>query len=219
MDIDIMNGNVNEKIEPPRASKLMKKMILISALLIIIIGIIFYLIDGRPFAALPFALGVLVTATLNIIKMRMLERTVHKVVYMDDQDAGKNVVRLQYLLRYLLTGVVLVAIGLINNYTTAPPFYSSRETYFAVWAMLFPNAPESLLNAPLISVWGALAGIFTLQIAVILVRAMKLEKDGTNFIKYEDENEVEKDMEGDVVQDSVPSPENAEKDTKECADS
>jgi len=112
---------------------------------------------------------------------------------MEDQQAGKNVIRLQYLLRYVLTAVVLVIVGLIHNYTTAPPFYSTRELYIAVWALLFPNAPEALLSAPLISMWGALAGIFTLQLSVILVRSMKLEKDGTNFIKYDDEEDTDGD--------------------------
>ena len=162
----------------------MTKMIIVAALIIIAIGAVYY----RSFAVIPFALGVIITLSLNIIKIRMLEKTVQKVLEMDDPEAGKNVVRFQYLIRYFLTGIVLVAVGLLQNYTTPPPIYSSRETYLAVWAVLFPNGPESLLNAPLISIWGALAGIFTLQISVILIRFLKLEKDGTNFIKYDDEN-------------------------------
>ena len=155
--------------------------------LMIIAGAIYY----RSLAAIPFALGVIATSGLNILKLRMLEKTVQKVVNMDDQEAGKNVVRLQYLLRYFLTGVVLVAIGLIQTYTSPPPFYSSRDGYIGIWAAIFPNAPEALLTAPIISVWGALFGIFTLQLAVIIVRSLKLEKDGTNFIKYEDDDEDE----------------------------
>ena len=175
-----------------KASKLMTRMVMVAALIIIIAGVIYY----RSLAALPFAFGVIITSGLNIMKVRMLAKTVQKVVNMEDQEAGKNLVRIQYLLRYFLTGVVLVAIGLISNYTTQPPFYSSRETYIAVWATLFPKAPEALLSAPLISVWGAIAGIFTLQLSVMLVRMFKLEKDGTNFIEYkddEDENETDDD--------------------------
>jgi len=164
-------------------------MVVVAALVIIVIGSVFY----RSLAAVPFALGVMVTSGLNIIKVRMLEQTVRRVVKMDDQEAGKNVVRLQYLLRYFITGVVLVAVGLIQNYTTAPPIYSSRESYFAVWAVLFPNAPESLLSSPFISIWGAIIGIFTLQLSVILVRSMKLEKDGDTFIEYEEDDDTEKD--------------------------
>ena len=168
-----------------KASKLMTRMIMVAALIIIIAGVIYY----RSLAALPFALGVIIISGLNIIKVRMLEKTVQKVVNMDNQESGKNLVRFQYLLRYMLTGVVLVAIGLISNYTTRPPFYSSRESYFAVWATLFPNAPEALLEAPVISVWGALAGVFTLQLSIMLVRMFKLEKDGTNFIEYKDDDD------------------------------
>lgn len=184
-----MDNNINDAMESPKASKLMIRMVIIAALVIIVIGIVVY----RSFAALPFALGVMTTAGLNIMKLRMLTRTVQKVVHMDDQDAGKNVIRLQYLLRYFLTGAVLVAVGLIQNYTTPPPIFSTRESYFAVWAALFQflntNGPESLMSAPLISLWGALAGIFTMQISVILVRSMKLEKDGDNFIEYKDDEE------------------------------
>jgi len=190
-------------MEAPKASKLMVRMVIISALVIIVIGAVYY----RSLAAIPFTFGVLITSGLNIIKLRMLERTVYKVAYMDDPEMGKNVVRLQYLLRYFLTGAVLVAVGLIHNYTTPPPFYSSRETYFGVWAALFPNGPQSLLSAPLISIWGALAGIFTLQLSVILVRSMKLEKDGDNFIEYigdddstGEENECNVEKEGENVE-------------------
>jgi len=188
------------KPEPLKPTRLMKRMVLIAALIIIVAGAIFY----RSLAALPFALGVLATSGLNIFKLRMLERTVQKVIYMDDQEAGKNVVRLQYLLRYFMTGVVLVIIGLIHNFTTPPPFYSDREGYIAVWATLFPNAPEALLTAPFISIWGALFGIFTLQLSVILVRSLKLEKDGEHFVKYEDDEdngEVDENEENAVISD------------------
>jgi len=164
----------------------MTRMVLLSALLIIVIGVVIY----RSLAALPFAFGVIITSCLNIMKIRMLEQTVRKVIEMDDPEAGKNVVRLRYLLRYFLTGIVLVAVGLVHNYTTPPPLYSSRGSYLAVWVLLFPGGPESLLTSPLISIWGALAGIFTLQLSVILVRTMKLEKDGDTFIKYEDDDEA-----------------------------
>ena len=165
----------------------MKRMIIVAALIIIVVGAVYY----RSLAALPFALGVIITSCLNILKVRMLEKTVYKVVGMDDQEAGKNVVRFRYLLRYFLTGIVLVAVGFIHTYTTPPPFYADRDSYLGVWAMLFPNAPEALLSAPLISLWGALAGIFTLQLSVIIVRSLKLEKDGTEFIEYVDDDDKE----------------------------
>ena len=187
---------MNESMGSPNPSRLMARMIVVAALIIIVIGVVFY----RSLAALPFALGVLVTSGLNIIKIRMLAQTVEKVINMDDQEAGKNVVRLRYLLRYFLTGIVLVAIGLIHTYTSPPPIYRSSDSYLAVWATLFPNAPEALLNAPFISIWGALVGLFTLQISVIIVRSLKLEKDGENFIEYVDDTD-EDDDNGDEVTD------------------
>jgi len=198
-------------MESPKASKLMIRMVLIAALAIILAGAVFY----RSLAAIPFAFGVLITSGLNIIKLRMLLRTIRKVVYMEDPAMGKNVVRLQYLLRYILTGAVLVAVGLIHNYTTPPPFYSSREAYFAVWAALFPNGPQSLLSAPLISIWGALAGIFTLQLSVILVRSMKLEKDGDNFIEYNDDDGTNEENANNVEKEG----ENVEKDDENSVNS
>ena len=188
---------MNDSVQSPNPSRLMARMVIIAALILILIGAVFY----RSLAALPFALGVLVTSALNIFKIRMLEKTVQKVIHMDDPEAGKNVVRFQYLVRYFMTGIVLVAVGLIHNYTSPPPIYSSREGFIGVWAALFPNAPEALLNAPLINIWGALVGIFTLQISVILVRSLKLEKDGDNFIEYvDDEEAAEQDSEAYFVE-------------------
>jgi len=184
---------MNKSAESTKASMLMKRMIIVAAVIIIAAGTVYY----RSLAALPFALGVIITSCLNILKVRMLEKTVYKVVGMDDQEAGKNVVRFRYLLRYFLTGIVLVAVGLIHTYTTPPPFYTDRDSYLGVWAVLFPNAPEALLSAPLISIWGALAGIFTLQLSVILVRSLKLEKDGTEFIEYVDDDEIAGDEKED----------------------
>ena len=184
---------MNENIESIKPTKIMMRMIMVSALILIVVGIIYY----RSLAALPFALGVMATSGFNLLKLRMLEKTVQKVINMEDQEAGKNLVRIQYLLRYFLTAIVLVAIGLISNYTTAPPFYSERATHFAVWAAIFPNGPESLLSAPLISVWGALAGLFTLNISGMLIKFFKLEKDGTEFIKYDDEDDADAGSDGD----------------------
>ena len=187
---------MNDNFEPVKPTKIMIKMIMIAALVIIVIGIVYY----RSLASVPFIFGVLITTGLNIFKLRMLERTVQKVVNMDDQAAGKNIVRFQYLLRYLMTGVVLVVIGLIHTYTTEPPFYSDRN-WFGVWAAIFPNAPAALTGAPFISIWGALAGLFTMQISVFMLRFMKLEKDGTNFIKYEDDDETSKDENDEISDD------------------
>ena len=129
-----------------------KKMILvigISALVIIAGGAAIY----RSIEAIYFALGTILTSALNVLKVIMLERTVKKVVNIEEPETGKNYVRLQYLLRYFLTGIVLLAVGLVTAYVE-PPF---------------------------INIWGAIAGIFTLQISVIIVRSMKLDEPNTEM--------------------------------------
>ena len=128
-------------------SLLSKKMILfigIAALFIIAGGAAIY----RSLDALYFAFGVILTSSLNIFKVFLLERAVKKTTSLEIPDAGKNYIRIQYLLRYLLTGIVLLAAGLISTYVD-PPF---------------------------INVWGAAAGIFTMQISLIIVRSMKLNE-------------------------------------------
>jgi len=117
----------------------------ISVLVLIAAGVAIY----RSLEALYFALGVVLTSALNVLKVFMLERTVKKAVDMEEAVAGKNYVRLQYLLRYFLTGIVLLAAGLVSVYVK-PPF---------------------------INIWGAVAGVFTLQVAVIAVRSMKLDEN------------------------------------------
>jgi len=134
------------KLSP--AGMKMVLVICIAAMVIIAGGAAVYLFA----AALParesflFALGVILTSALNVLKITMLERSVRKTVDMEDPNAGKNYIRLQYLLRYFLTGAVLVVIGVIATLTQ----------YYGI-------------------VWGAIAGIFTLQISVFTVRAMNLD--------------------------------------------
>ena len=130
-----------------------RKMILvicISALIMAAIGIVVCLavssIDSMQ--ALYFPLGVILSSALNVCKVILLERAIQKTLDMDDPKAGSNYIRVQYLLRYFLSGVVLVAAGLITKYAD-PPF---------------------------INIIGALVGIFTMQISVIIVRSMKIEE-------------------------------------------
>ena len=115
----------------------------ISALVIILGGVILCLVlEALPSAeALPFVLGVLLMSALNILKIQMLERTVKRTIEMEDANIGKNYVRLQYLLRYFLTGAILVVAAL----------------------------------TPFINIWGAILGVFTLQIALFSVRFMKFD--------------------------------------------
>jgi len=173
------------KTEPFKPSKWIRRMILITALVIIVVGAVVY----RSLAAFPFALGVLATSGLNILLYGMIERTVRKVLYMEDQVYGKNIVTLHSMLRFIITGAVLAVIGVIHSFTSPPPEYNPNRLYIEAWASIFPGAPESLLTAPLISLWGALFGIFTLKLSLKLIGFLKLEKDGEHFVKYEDDEE------------------------------
>jgi len=183
----------NIKAERVTPTKLMIKMVWIAGLILIALGLIYYIIIARALVIIPFTLGVAITTSLNVFKLRMLEKTVQKVVHMDDQNAGKNLVRIQQLLRFLLTGAVLLIVGLIDNITTVSEFINPDRLHIPIWATLFPNAPETLLISPIISMWGALAGLFTLQISVILIRTFKLETDGDNFVEYVDEADENSD--------------------------
>jgi len=106
----------------------------------------------RSFEALPFAVGVAVMTLINAFKIRMLDRSVSKVTEMDDPDVGKNYVKFQYLVRYFGTAIILLIIGLLYLYTPIPASI----------------------------VIGAIAGLFTMQIAVIIIRFMKFEEDSTS---------------------------------------
>jgi len=109
--------------------------IAVSSLIFIAGGALYY----RSFSALPFALGVVLAAALNVVKVVLLERTAQKAIEFDEGPAGKNYVRFQFLLRYLLTGLILIIAAL----------------------------------APFIDLWGAIAGVFTLQIAAVSIRFTK----------------------------------------------
>jgi len=66
----------------------------------------------HKFSFMPFALGAALGTALNIAKVIMIDRAVKKIVNMDSVKAG-NYVRSQHLLRFLLTGIVLVLTALI----------------------------------------------------------------------------------------------------------
>jgi len=128
-----------------RTSKNFIMMIGLAALIFIVAGAIFY----RSIHALYFAFGVILTSSLNVGKVFLVEKTVDTTLELKDENAGRNYVKLQFLFRYVLTALVLLGVGLINLYVY-PPF---------------------------ISIWGTIAGMFTLQVAVIIVRHRKLDDE------------------------------------------
>ena len=84
-------------------AKRMVAIICILALVMIAVGAAVY----RSFEIFPFALGVFLTSSLNVIKLLLLERAVQKAVYMDENKSAANYIRIQYFFRFVLTVLVL----------------------------------------------------------------------------------------------------------------
>ena len=100
----------------------------ISAFILIIAGALYY----RSFEALPFALGTALGIACNILKVQMLNRAVKKALIMEPKKAG-NYIRIQYLIRYLITALALVFAALvpfINLFGTALGILSMQAASF-----------------------------------------------------------------------------------------
>jgi len=154
--------------------KILRTIILV-AFAMIAGGTLYYSLMSELYEALPFAFGILATASFNIVKLKMLERNIRKTLEMDNPDSGKNYIKLQYLLRYFLTAVVLIIIGLLHVYVN---------------------------NPRIISIWGALFGLFTMQIALIFVRHTKLIEDQPPADKPDDEEKNDQDSVNDFTKNS-----------------
>lgn len=88
-----------------KISALAKRMIftiLIVSTVCILASIIYY----RSLDFFPFLLGVILGSALSIVKVFLLERAIDKALNMERKQAGKYV-SLQYMLRLLLTALVL----------------------------------------------------------------------------------------------------------------
>jgi hypothetical protein len=94
-----------------KLTQLAKKMILIICILMLIFtaaSIIYY----RSLACLPFIYGCLLGGALSSYKVILLDKAVDKALGLEQKTAD-NYVRLQHLLRFFLSAVVLVAAALI----------------------------------------------------------------------------------------------------------
>ena len=118
-------------------------VIAISAIIMMLGGALFF----RSFSAVLFIIGVALMASVNIVKVFLIKRTVRLTLEHEAAADGKNVARLQYLLRFLLTGVVFLAIAFITRHT-----------------------------GDFAAIWGGLIGAFTLQIGAMSLKFMKLEQ-------------------------------------------
>lgn len=88
-----------------KLSDLAKRMI-ITIFVISLISVIGSVIYYRSLKFVPFLLGVLLGSVASITKVLLLERAIDKAIKMEELYA-KNYVGFQYMLRLLLTGVVL----------------------------------------------------------------------------------------------------------------
>lgn len=117
-----------------KLTKLAKKMILIICIIMLVFmtaSVIYY----RSLACLPFIYGGLLGCALSVYKVILLEKAVDKALGLE-QSTADNYVRLQSLLRFFLSAVVLVAAALV----------------------------------PAISLWGAVAGVFSFQLSLYVLR-------------------------------------------------
>ena len=93
-------------------SKIRKRMILticITSLVFLAAGALVY----RSAAVFPFALGLFMMAGLNVAKVFMLERSVN-VALDKEAKSGGSYIRLQYIIRFLLTGLVLLVAAMVD---------------------------------------------------------------------------------------------------------
>jgi hypothetical protein len=101
----------------------------------------------RSFHMLPFMLGVVLTSALNVWRITMLRNAVENAVHMETGKDASNYMRGQYLLRFMALTAVLVAAALV----------ATRSDYMSL-------------------LWGAIAGVFTMQIATYSMKVLYKEK-------------------------------------------
>ena len=93
------------ELDVTRASKQIIIIMAVLASLMIVGGITFY----RTFTeSLYFAFGVILTTSLNAVKLQMMKRTSANLLKLEEKQA-KNFAGFQYLIRYILTIVVFLA--------------------------------------------------------------------------------------------------------------
>ena len=115
----------------------------IAAIIMMAGGVAFF----RSISALYFAIGVALMCAVNVAKIFLIKRAIGMTLQHENSKDGKNVARLQYLLRFALTGVVFLAIVLITRQT-----------------------------GDFAAVWGGLVGVLTLQIGAMSLKFMNLDQ-------------------------------------------
>jgi hypothetical protein len=131
------------------AAKKMMLVVVLSAAVMVTAGAVYY----RSFEIIPFSAGLLATSVLNITRVHMLKNVVEKAADMETGNEASNYIRIQHLIRFVLTGAVLTACALVGT----------RINHISL-------------------LWGAVAGIFTMQIAAYSLNFF--------YKKHEKENKI-----------------------------
>jgi len=99
-------------------SNTVRKMILImlvSALVIAIGGVIVAMFFSETLEPILFGVGVFISTGINIIKVIWLEQAVEVATAMEDGQMATNHIRKHSLLRFVFMTAVLITIGLVGN--------------------------------------------------------------------------------------------------------
>jgi len=123
-----------------KISNIAKRMLFtvcISFFILIAGSVIYY----RSLTFLPFAYGAFLGTVLNIIKILMLENTVKKAVSMDSVKAG-NYARVQHLLKFLLTGAVLLIAAVVPFINIWGAAFSVLAYQIAVYSLKYFKEPD-----------------------------------------------------------------------------
>ena len=122
-------------------SVLIRKMsivMLITAAIMIAAGTVasIYFPDILP---IPFALGVLLSTGLNIVKLKWLNHAVKTATSLEDKGAAANYIRLQYIFRFLFTALVLliaVFVPFIEFFGAVIGLFTFQAAKYAMGSMI-----------------------------------------------------------------------------------
>lgn len=85
---------------------------------------------------LPWTVGVLLGLVIALLKMRVMETTLTKAVSMPE-DKAKNYTQRHYMLRYLLTGLVLFVAALSPTISLLGVFVGLLSMKVGAYAQLY----------------------------------------------------------------------------------
>jgi len=99
------------------ANKMILLIICLSAL-VMVGGAVFFHFHPSFYinGAIPFAVGVAMAMVVNVTKVFWLKKTINKTVDMDAPKSAKLFFQLQYFLRIVFTGVVLLIAALVPDH-------------------------------------------------------------------------------------------------------